>query len=205
MNILLIPNNDWLNHPVPAQRHYKIFETLGEKHNVYVIHFELFNKNKQTHQPKFTKIVKPFTMHIQDPMQFYIANLPFQIAKVLTSIKKYAIDVVFGSHLAVCTLGFALSKSQKVKTVFDLSDFFPASVTAYYPNLNKSLSSFMYYSTMLTMNQNIRMADLCTTCSESLKTYAKRVSPNTHVERIPNGVDTELFLPKNLQRSSLMS
>ncbi len=196
MNILLIPNNDWLSHPVPAQRHYKIFEMLGQKHNVYVLHFELFADSKtQTHNPKFTKIIKLFTLHLHDAAQFYIMNFPFQITKVLAVIKELAIDVVFGSHLAVCTMGFAASKIHRVKRVFDLSDFFPGSVLAYYPRLNPIAASLMQSSAKYMMDLNIKMSNLCTTCSESLKTYAQKVSPLTRVEQIPNGVDTKIFSP----------
>lgn len=197
MNILLIPNNDWINHPVPAQRHYKIFETLGREHNVYVLHFALFKgRKKRTYKPEFTKIVKPFTIHIHDATQFYIVNFPFQAAKVYSAVKKLDIDAVFGSHLAICTLGFAVSKLNRIKTVFDLSDFFPESVLAYYPTLNAVASKLMHASTKFMMDQNIRMSDLCTTCSNSLKSYAQTVSPDTRVEQIPNGADTEIFHPE---------
>jgi glycosyltransferase involved in cell wall biosynthesis len=198
MNILLIPNNDWINHPVPAQRHYKIFERLGQKHNVYVVQFDIFRRNETpTHTPKFTRIVKPFTIHVSNPAQFYIANLAFQGKKILSAMKELGIEVVFGSNLAVTTLGFRVAKLAGAKSIFDLSDFFPASVRAYYPEANSISADFFYALAMLITNYNMRKADLCTTCSIALKEYTKTVAPNTPVEHLPNGVDTRAFTPKS--------
>ncbi len=197
MNILLIPNNDWVNHPVPAQRHYKIFEKLGRKHNVYVIQFDVYKGNeKPTHTPKFTRLIKPFTIHVSDPAQFYIVNLVFQGKKIFSAIRELDIDVVFGSHLAVCTLGFEAAKRCGAKSIFDLSDFFPASVRAYFPEANRISAGFIYSLAMLITNHNIRIADLCTTCSTTLQEYAVHVASNTCVKHLPNGVDTKVFVPR---------
>ncbi len=198
MNILLIPNNDWINHPVPAQRHYRIFETLGKMHNVYVLQFDLFYKrHKPTHTPIFTRIVRPFTVHLSDPAQFYAVNFPFEVACIAKSLTELSIDVVFGSHLAICTVGFAIAKLRNVKTVFDLSDFFPVSVVSYYPQAKEHIERTMYSLALFLMNRNIRLADLCTACSSGLVTYAKTVSPTTKVMNVPNGVDTEIFVPRD--------
>jgi len=197
MNILLIPNNDWINHPVPAQRHYKIFEKLGQTHNVYVMHFDIFKrKGNPTYTPKFTRSIKPFTIHVSNPAQFYMVNLVFQGKKILSVIKELDIDIVFGSNLAVCTLGFEASKRYGAKKIFDLSDFFPASAQAYYPEANRISADIIYSLAMLITNHNIRIADLCTTCSIALKEYAARVASNTRVEHLPNGVDTQVFKPR---------
>ncbi len=197
MNILLIPNNDWINHPVPAQRHYRIFEALGQTHNVYVLYFDIFHKSgKPTHNPVSTHLVKPFTIHIPDAIGFYALNFPFQLAKVFKILRELSIDLVFGSHLAICTVSFVLSKLDNIKTVFDLSDFFPASAVSYYGRTNNYATKALYFSALYLMSQNIRLADLCTACSDALVKYAKSVSPYTRVHRMPNGVDTQLFLPK---------
>lgn len=197
MNILLIPNNDWINHPVPAQRHYKIFEKLGRTHNVYVMQFDIFKRNENpTHTPKFTRLIKPFTIHVSNPAQFYMTNLVFQGKKIFSIIRELGIDIVFGSNLAVCTLGFEASKRYGAKKIFDLSDFFPASARAYYAEANRMSANFIYSLAMLITNRNIRIADLCTTCSTTLKEYATHVAPNTRVEHLPNGVDTQVFVPR---------
>jgi glycosyltransferase involved in cell wall biosynthesis len=197
MNILLIPNNDWINHPVPAQRHYRIFEKLARKHNVYVMQFDIFGRSaKSACASELIHTVKPFTIPVSDPMGFYIVNLAFQGKKILSVMKELDIDLVFGSNLAVCTLGFKAARVLGLKTVFDLSDFFPASASAYYPETNRLSSGLMYSLASLITNHNIRTTNLCTTCSIGLQEYAKRVAPNTHVEHLPNGVDTQVFVPK---------
>ncbi len=197
MNILLIPNNDWVNHPVPAQRHYRIFESLGRLHNVYVLQFDLFHKHPlATHTPVFTHLVRPFTIHLSDPAQFYAVNIPFQGTCVAKSLRALSIDVVFGSHLAVCTFAFVISKLRKVKTVFDISDFFPDSVVSYYPGASEYAAKSMYSVALFLMKRNIDFADLCTACSSSLAKYAKTISPNSRVEQVPNGVDTAVFAPR---------
>ena len=198
MNILLIPNNDWINHPVPAQRHYRIFEELGKRHNVYVLQFDLFAKSgKATHVPKFTKIVHPFTVPVSNPAQFYLANLPFQTRKIFSTLKELDIDLVFGSNLAVCSLGFAAAKSLNVKTIFDLSDYFPESASAYFSEGSTALSSVVKYVSTFFTNFNIKLADICTTCSFTLRDYVKKISSDSRVEHLPNGVDLTNFKPKS--------
>jgi glycosyltransferase involved in cell wall biosynthesis len=198
MNILLIPNNDWINHPVPAQRHYQLFERLGRKHNVCVIQFDIFKRNERpTHDPKNTRLIRAFTVHVSDPAQFYMANLVFQGKKIFSAMKELDIEIVFGSNLAVCTLGFEAAKLTGAGKIFDLSDFFPASVNAYYPEMNRMLAYSIHSFASLVTNYNIRTADLCTTCSAKLKEYSMRVAPNTCAEHLPNGVDTKVFIPKS--------
>jgi len=197
VNILLIPNNDWINHPVPAQRHYQVFERLGRRHNVYVIQFDIFRgRSKPTYTPRFVRIIRPFTIGVSDPAKFYAANLIFQGKKILSTIKEFDIEIVFGSNLAVCTLAFELGKLFGLKSIFDLSDFFPASVGAYYPKASRMSASLLRSLTMLITMRNIKVADLCTTCSDTLKQYIIKIAPNSRVERFPNGVDTTIFLPR---------
>ena len=154
-----------------------------------------------THTPVYTRLVDPFTLHVSDTAQFYIANLGFQGKKIFSTIKKLGIEVVFGSNLAVCTLGLELSKLTGAKSIFDLSDFFPGSVGAYYPGANKASASSLYALAKLITDYNIRRADLCTTCSTALKEYALNVAPNTRVQHLPNGVDTKVFAPKPASES----
>jgi len=202
MNILLIPNNDWINHPVPAQRHYKIFEKLGRKHKVYVIQFDIFKRRgKPTHTPKSTRLIRPFTIHVSDPAQFYMVNLLFQGKKIFSAMRELNIDVVFGSNLAVCSLGFEAAKRCGVKRIFDLSDFFPASAQAYFPNANMISASIIYSLAMLITKYNVRNADVCTTCSSTLREYTMHIAPKTRVEHLPNGVDTKVFAPKSPSES----
>lgn len=150
-----------------------------------------------THAPKHTRLIRPYTIHVSDPAQFYMANLVFQGKKIFSAMKELNIDTVFGSNLAVCTLGFEAAKLAGARRVFDLSDFFPASVNAYYPEMNRILASSIYHFASLVTNYNIRMADLCTTCSAALKEYSVRVAPNTCAEHLPNGVDTKVFVPNS--------
>jgi len=182
---------------VPAQRHYQVFERLGRRHNVYVIQFDIFrSRSKPTYTPRFVRIIRPFTIDVSDPAKFYAANLIFQGKKILSTIKEFDIEIVFGSNLAVCTLAFELGKLFGLKSIFDLSDFFPASVGAYYPKASRVSASLLRSLTMLITMRNIKVADLCTTCSDTLKQYIIKIAPNSRVERLPNGVDTTIFLPK---------
>jgi len=182
---------------VPAQRHYQVFERLGRRHNVYVIQFDIFrSRSKPTYTPRFVRIIRPFTIDVSDPAKFYAANLIFQGKKILSTIKEFDIEIVFGSNLAVCTLAFELGKLFGLKSIFDLSDFFPASVGAYYPKASRVSASLLRSLTMLITMRNIKVADLCTTCSDTLKQYIIKIAPNSRVERLPNGVDTTIFLPR---------
>jgi glycosyltransferase involved in cell wall biosynthesis len=87
----------------------------------------------------------------------------------------------------------------KVKTVFDLSDFFPSSVLAY-PTAQGAKGRLIYDLAAAITSANIRMADLCTACSSALYDYAKSVSSKTIIERLPNGVDTRVFTPRRTRK-----
>jgi glycosyltransferase involved in cell wall biosynthesis len=182
---------------VPAQRHYQVFERLGRRHNVYVIQFDIFrSRSKPTYTPRFVRIIRPFTIGVSDFAKFYAANFVFHGKKILSTIKEFDIEIVFGSNLAVCTLAFELGKLFGLKSIFDLSDFFPASVGAYYPKASRISASLLRSLTTLITMRNIKVADLCTTCSDTLKQYIIKIAPNSRVERFPNGVDTTIFLPR---------
>jgi glycosyltransferase involved in cell wall biosynthesis len=197
MNILLIPNNDWINHPVPAQRHYRIFEELGKRHKVYVLQFDIFKqKSAPTHIPEHTQVVRAFTIPSSNPTRFYITNLLFQSQKIFSAIKQLDIDVVFGSNLAVCSSGFEAAKLLKAKRIFDLSDYLPASAQAYFSNPNGIVPKVVSNLATIFMQYNIRNANVCTTCSSTLKEFVAQTSPKTRVEQLPNGVDTSTFLPR---------
>ena len=159
--------------------------------------FDIFKKfGKPTHVPKFTKVIRPFSIPVTKPAQFYMANLLFQGKKIFSALKELDIEVVFGSNLAVCSLGFEEARRLGVKRIFDLSDFFPESAKAYFPNGNSVNSSIMRYLAAIFTNYNARIADICTTCSSTLRDYMMRSLPKKRVEQLPNGVDTKIFVPK---------
>lgn len=162
-----------------------------------MLQFDVFKKtNKVTFVPRFTRLVHPPTIPVSDPAKFYAVNLLMHSAKILSAIKEFNIDLIFGSNLAICSLGFQAAKLYGVKRIFDLSDYFPDSAKAYVSSnkrwLSKGVSLFANFCT----TTNIRSANVCTACSYALKDYAEKVSPTTQTELLPNGVDTETFIPK---------
>ena len=160
--------------------------------------FDIFKKNvKSTYNTKNIYLIKPFTIHVSNPAHFYMVNLPLQGKKILSTIRELEIDVVFGSNLAVCTIGFEVAKIFGIKKIFDLSDFFPASANAYNPEANKTSANFLFYLAKIITDYNIKKCDLCTTCSIALQEYAMDISLNKYVKQLPNGVDTKIFIPKS--------
>lgn len=198
MNLLVIPTTDWIRHPVPSRHHF-IFERLGKKHNVYVIHFNVFPGRRITREPRNVQLIELPTFNSNDLVTFYVANSPLHCLHLQKLIRELEIDVVFSSQLLHGLAGaFLGSKINHRLCVYDLCDYFPESASIYYAGKSYVFKRAVEAAVFRLMQMDLNLSDICTAPSMPLVRVIKAVTGNGQKGHlIPNGVDTELFRPMN--------
>jgi glycosyltransferase involved in cell wall biosynthesis len=193
MRILIIPTTDWLRHPTPHRHHY-LAEKLSKRHEVYVLHFDIFEGEERWKTS--VKLIKTGPIHTQKLVTYYLINAPFHRRTIKKVLKDKDIDVIWAAHLLPSLLGFRASmgmrKNAKILNVYDFNDYFPEGAAMYYDN--KAIKSLLYKGGTMLLHKNMKIADLVTATSPSMYEYAKNNGAK-RVELLTNGVDTELFYP----------
>lgn len=193
MRILIIPTTDWLRHPTPHRHHY-LAEKLSKSHEIYVLHFDIFEGEERWKTS--VKLIKTGPLHTQKLVTYYLINAPFHRQTIRKVLKDEDIDVVWAAHLLPSLLGFRASKGMrknvKILNVYDFNDYFPEGAAMYYDN--KVIKSLLYQGGIMLLHKNMEIADLVTAVSPPMYEYAKNNGAK-NVELLTNGVDTELFYP----------
>jgi glycosyltransferase involved in cell wall biosynthesis len=193
MRILIIPTTDFLRHPTPHRHHY-LAEKLSKRHDVYVLHFDIFRGEQRWKTS--ASLVKTGPIRTQKLIPYYLLNAPFHSRTIKRILREKDIDVVWAAHLLPSILGFRaarrLRKTKKILSVYDFNDYFPEGAAMYYDN--KTIKNLLYNWGTKLLHKNMRMADLVTAVSPPMYEYSKNNGAN-NVELLTNGVDTELFYP----------
>src|SRR5512135_1326609 len=98
MNILVIPTTDWTRHPVPNRLNF-IFDILAERHDVYVMHFNLKKFRDQEPRDTRCKLVDTGWIESDDPSIYYLLNSPSHMLSIRRIVKKKGIDVVLSTNI----------------------------------------------------------------------------------------------------------
>ncbi len=191
MKILVIPTTDWIRHPFPNRLNF-IFDIIAERHDVYVLHFELgrFKNNK----PRGTrcKLVKSGSRSAMDPSLYYILNAPSHL-KTLRDIAG-EMDVILSANI----LPSFMANLTGVPVVFDYLDHLEESASIYYPG--SIIGEAVKIGVRAVTRYNLRHSKAVITVTEELKEYLLGVGVR-EVEVIPNGVDTELLKPMDIDEA----
>jgi len=197
MNILVIPTTDWTRHPVPNRLNF-IFDSIAERHKVFVLHFQL--KKFQKNLPRETKcqLVPSGPIRIDDPSLYYLLNTPFHLASLKKIVKKEKIDVILSANI----LPSFIANGTGVPIVFDYLDHLEESASVYYPD--SLIGSVIQKAVRVVTRFNLRHATRVITVTTELKEYLEGTAVE-NISVIPNGVDTSLVRPvgKNEAKRSL--
>jgi glycosyltransferase involved in cell wall biosynthesis len=187
MKILVIPTTDWIRHPVPNRLNF-IFDILAEKHEVYVLHFDL--KKFKGNKPRETacKLVDTKFLDVEDPSLYYLLNWPKHFIKMKEIIKEKDIDVALSTNILPSFLANILD----VPIVFDYLDHLEESASIYYPEsfFGKVVKTGVRQIT----RYNLRHAVNVITVTQELKDFLEDIGVKD-VETIPNGVNCSLLKP----------
>lgn len=187
MKILVIPTTDWIRHPIPNRLNF-IFDILAEKHEVYVLHFDL--KKFKNNRPRETacKLIDTKFIDVGDPSLYYLLNWPKHLAKMRQIIKENDIDVVLSTNI----LPSFLINILNIPVVFDYLDHLEESASIYYPEsfFGKVVKTGVRQIT----RYNLKRADSVITVTQELKDFLSEIGVK-EAEVIPNGVNCSLLKP----------
>jgi glycosyltransferase involved in cell wall biosynthesis len=193
LNILIIPPNDLLRHPIP-NRLYHLGKRFAEKHNIFLLSYPkhpLANGEKVRSVKCVEVSYKPL-LGDGNLGLYYVANAPAMgcaLTKVLSDV-----DVVIHANIVPSLLAAQLAKKHGVPLAYDYLDHFPESASAYYAGT--PLYPISHKVVYAIVARNLRASDLVVTvCFTLREIVASIVGDSSKVAVIPNGVDPELFKP----------
>ena len=197
MRILVIPTTDWIRHPVPNRLNF-IFDTLAEKHEVYVLHFGL--KRFSGLEPRQTgcTLLPADWIRAEDPSLYYILNFPYHLWKIRQIASRLKIDVILSANILP---SFAANFSG-APVVFDYLDHLEESASVYYPG--SALGEVVKQVVRRITRYNLRHARSVITVTKELSDFLYDLGVK-EVTVIANGVDTQALqpLPKEEAKSKL--
>jgi glycosyltransferase involved in cell wall biosynthesis len=187
MKILVIPTTDWIRHPIPNRLNF-IFDILAEKHEVYILHFDL--KRFQNNRPRKTacKLVDTRFIDVEDPSLYYLLNWPKHFMKMRQLIKENDIDVVLSANI----LPSFLVNFLNVPVVFDYLDHLEESASIYYPD--SFFGKVVKTGVRQVTRYNLKHADSVITVTKELKDFLEEIGVKG-AEVIPNGVNCSYLKP----------
>jgi glycosyltransferase involved in cell wall biosynthesis len=187
MRILVIPTTDWVRHPVPNRLNF-IFDILAEKHEVYVLHFDLKRFKNNTPRKTACKLIDTKFMDVEDPSLYYLLNWPKHFAKMREIIKDKDIDVVLSTNI----LPSFLINILDVPVVFDYLDHLEESASIYYPE--SFFGKIVKTGVRQITRYNLKHATSVITVTQELKDFLVNIGVRD-AEVIPNGVNCSLLKP----------
>jgi glycosyltransferase involved in cell wall biosynthesis len=187
MKILVIPTTDWTRHPVPNRLNF-IFDILAEKHDVYVLHFNL--KRFKNLEPRMTKcrLVETSGIEVQDPSLYYLLNFFYHLWTIRYTVKSKDIDIILSTNI----LPSLAANFAGVPVVFDYLDHLEESASVYYPG--SLLGEIIKRVVSIITKYNLRHARSVITVTNELSIFLQNLGVKD-ITVIPNGVDTDLLRP----------
>jgi glycosyltransferase involved in cell wall biosynthesis len=131
----------------------------------------------------------------QSPLLHYTFNAPHHFRVIDRIIREEDIDIVVGAHVLAGAAMVRAAERHNVPVIFDLKDWFPDSAAAYYSNrlLKEAIRSTVWKITAWNLSHSTRV----TTVSPSL--VRKLDGFGFSAGLITNGVNTDLFYPRNTE------
>ena len=189
MKILLVSTQDYIHHPIPSRHHY-IFEELATRHEIHVAHFHVSRGEAR----KTRLIIEEATQFpVKNPLLHYTINAPYHYYIFNKIIRENQIDVVVAAHVLAGAAVISAAKKNKVPVLFDLKDWFPDSAAAYFKN--RFLANTIRRGVWEITRHNLARSDRISTVSPSLVDKLQKLGFSANL--ITNGVNTDIFIPKN--------
>lgn len=193
MKILVIPTTDWTRHPVPNRLNF-VFDLLAERHDVYVMHFNLKRFRNQEPRETLCKLIDTGWIEADDPSMYYLLNFPSHLRSIRRIVNEKNIDVILSANI----LPSFMANFAGVPVVFDYLDHLEESASVYYPGsafgtlVKKGVSRITRY--------NLRHARSVITVTEDFAQFLRGIGVSD-ISVIPNGVDTKLLMPVPIEKA----
>ncbi len=195
MDVLIIPPNDLLRHPIP-NRLYHIGKRLARKHNIYLLSYPghpIAGQRKIRYMNCSEVSFRPLIC--TNNLGFYYVANTLHIKKAITAlVAKVNIDLIIHANILPSYITLKIAQDQGIPSIYDYLDHFPESASMYY--VNRFIRKLSYGFVFWLVRQNLKMSTHIVTVSRTLHNFILRFVRNKgKVTVIPNGVDSELFKP----------
>ncbi len=199
-NILVIPPNDLLRHPIP-NRLYHILSILSKRHHIYLLSYPkhpLSSKTILRSMDCIEIIYKAFSA--KDLGLYYIVNAANIESAISDTMNRVNIDLIIHANIIPSYIALRHSLKNKIPSIYDFMDYYVESAKAYYTNtLSRILCSTIVNNIV---SKNVRYSSHIVTVSYTLYHILRRVFKyNRDVSIIPNGVNDTLFKAINKSRA----
>jgi glycosyltransferase involved in cell wall biosynthesis len=196
MNILIVPPNDLLRHPIP-NRLYHIAKRLAQRHTIYLLSYPGHPLAKQkTRELKAIEITYP-AKKVENLGLYYIANYPQIRAAIEKTLKTEHIDAVIHANILPSRAAADLAQKYRIPAIYDYLDHYPESAAAYYTGILKTVAEKGVWALI---QKPLKKSTAITTPSYGLKAVVQAAAPDKPVYVIPNGVDP-IFRPMDKQQA----
>lgn len=195
MRILVVPPSDWLCHPLSSRLHF-IFERLTQNHEVHVINFKIGGFNGKQLRTTKTCLHDATLIPANGLSTYYVLNAPYHY-ETIKKIVNSKIDVVVTSNILASSIACMISKRANKPIVYDYLDHFPDSASLYYKNLGAK--TLVRNVVDFVVKFNLEHVDRVVVPSRSLERMMLREYgvEKSRLSLIPNGVDLNIFKPRN--------
>lgn len=194
LNILLIPVNDLISHPIET-RFISIGKKMIEKFNVNisVLRYPNIPTSSRVERKLGFKPVKFKDLKFENLGLYYLGNSVSIFSTLAHQLKNEEIDVIIHANVIPSAIGVKLGEIFHKPLIFDFQDYFPESAASYFEG--NLLKLFTYSVVSRITRFNIKHSDAVVTVTNAHREKVKECDPSKLVKVIPNGVDTNLFRP----------
>jgi len=193
-NVLLIPVNDLISHPVET-RFISIAKKMIEKFHVnfFVLRYKKIPTASELERKLDFKLIEFKDFAFGNMGLYYAMNSGPILLTLSKLLRKEKIDIIVHANVLPSTIAVQLGKIFQKPLIYDFQDYFPESAISYIKG--GLLKSVTYGLTSWLTRFNIKYSDAIVTVTNAHKDKIREYDSNKLVKVIPNGVDTILFKP----------
>jgi glycosyltransferase involved in cell wall biosynthesis len=167
---------------------------LARKHDIYLLSYTkhpLADGIRRELKAVETPVSK--TVAVKNLGLYYIVNAPQTYTAIRHTIEGEGIDVVIHVNILPSFIASKLAKRFGIPNIYDYLDHYPESASVYYTRGKQIVE----LGVRILVSQALKNSDAVVTPSYGLKKVVEDIVPNKPIHVIPNGVDIELFKPRN--------
>lgn len=193
-NVLLVPVNDLLTHPIET-RFISIATKLVEKFNFKfsVLRYNNIPTSSNVKRKLDFKQIDLKDFKTANIGTYYVANSIPIFSALANYLKNEKVDIIIHANILPSTIAVNLAKIFHKPLIYDFQDYFPESATSYFKN--GILKSVTYSLTSQLTRFNIKHSDAVVTVTNAHKEKIKEYDSSKIAKVIPNGVNADLFRP----------
>lgn len=186
--ILVIPPNDLLRHPIP-NRMYHIVKHLSKYYDIILLSYPGHPLRNGILRYLNAKEIEYRAIRAKDLGTYYIINTPIMLPIIEQVLEE--VDVIIHANILPSFIATKLVKRHSKVAIYDYVDHYPQSASAYYKG---SVRNIIEKGVFLIVLETLKNSTAIVTPSYGLASFIRRYTDKS-IHIIPNGVDSEVFKP----------